>query len=82
MQEITYDVVKHYGVLSEEKSGWKKELNLVSWNKRNAKLDIRDWSPGREKMGKGATLTMEEAAKLKVLLETALTEAAESSEVQ
>jgi len=72
MADITYDVVKHFGVISAEKGGWQKELNLVSWNNRNPKLDIRDWGPGREKMGKGITLTAEEAAKLAELLAAAL----------
>ncbi|AEF83928.1 conserved domain protein [Treponema primitia ZAS-2] len=71
MPEITYDIQKNYGVLSEEKSGWKKELTLVSWNGRNAKFDIRDWSPDHEKMGKGITLTREEAEKLVGFLQAA-----------
>jgi hypothetical protein len=74
MADITYDILKHYGVLSEEKGGWKKELNLVSWNGRNPKFDIRDWSPGHEKMGKGITLSREEAEKLGELLAIALGE--------
>jgi hypothetical protein len=72
MPDITHDIQKHYGVLSEEKGGWKKELNLVSWNGRSSKLDIRDWSPDHEKMGKGITFTREEAAKLLELLTAAL----------
>jgi hypothetical protein len=64
MADITFDVVKHFGVLSEEKTGWKKEINLVSWNGRTPKIDIRDWAPGHEKMGKGITLTTEEAKML------------------
>lgn len=76
MSEITFNIVKTYSVLSSEKSGWKKELNLVSWNGRQAKLDIRDWSPDHEKMGKGITLTPEEAAKLASALAPALYEAA------
>ncbi len=72
MSDLTYDIVKSFGVLSEEKSGWKKELNLVSWNGRAPKLDIRDWAPGHEKMGKGVTLTMEEGKTLLELLKTAL----------
>ena len=68
MAEITFDIVKHFGALSEEKSGWKKEVNLVSWNGRTPKLDVRDWAPGHEKMGKGITLTADEAAKLAELL--------------
>ena len=72
MPDITYDILKNYGTLSEEKSGWKKELNLVSWNGRNAKFDLRDWAPGHEKMGKGVTFTREEAVQLVELLNRAL----------
>ena len=72
MDKIQYDIVKHFGVISEEKGGWKKELNLVSWNGRTPKLDIRDWAPGHEKMGKGVTLTEAEAAALVELLTAAL----------
>jgi hypothetical protein len=74
MADITFDIVKHFGVISADKSGWKKELNLVSWNGRTPKLDVRDWAPGHEKMGKGVTLTTEEAAQLAELLVPALTE--------
>ena len=76
MSEITFNIVKTYSVLSSEKNGWKKELNLVSWNDRQAKFDIRSWSPDHEKMGKGITLTPEEAAKLASALTPALAEAA------
>jgi hypothetical protein len=72
MDNIKFDIVKHFGDISSEKSGWKKELNLVSWNGRTPKLDIRDWAPGHEKMGKGVTLTEEEAAQLAELLVAAL----------
>jgi hypothetical protein len=72
MDNFSYEVVKHFGVISQEKSGWQKELNLVSWSGRSPKLDIRDWAPGREKMGKGVTLTQAEAAELVKLLNLAL----------
>jgi len=72
MDSIKFDIVKHFGVLSSEKSGWKKEVNLVAWNDRKPKLDIRDWAPGHEKMGKGITLTEEEASQLVELLAIAL----------
>jgi hypothetical protein len=74
MADITFDIVKTHGVLSEEKGGWRKELNSVSWNGRNPKFDIRDWAPDHEKMGKGVTLTREEAEKLRDLLSAALEE--------
>jgi hypothetical protein len=72
MAEISFDIVKSFGVISEEKGGWKKELNLVSWNGRTPKFDIRDWSPDHEKMGKGITLTKEEAGKLVELIQGAV----------
>ncbi|GAB3803332.1 YdbC family protein [Virgibacillus kimchii] len=64
MANVKFEVIKTIGVLSESPKGWKKELNLVSWNEREPKYDIRDWSPDREKMGKGITLTEEELSKL------------------
>ena len=72
MDEIQFDVVKHFGVISEGKGGWKKELNLVSWNGRVPKLDVRDWAPEHKKMGKGITLSREEAEKLAELLTVAM----------
>lgn len=68
MAEIKYEIVKNVGVLSRSASGWSKEVNLISWNDRDAKYDIRDWSPEREKMGKGVTLSKEELLALKELL--------------
>ena len=68
MTDFKYEIVKHIGVLSESGKGWTKELNVISWNGANPKYDIRDWAPDHEKMGKGITLTEEEAAKLRELL--------------
>ncbi len=68
MAEIKYEIVKNIGVVSETAKGWKKELNLVKWNDRDPKYDLRDWSPDRSKMGKGVTLTEAEVKKLKELL--------------
>ncbi len=68
MADIEYKIEKEIGVLSEKSGGWRKELNLISWNGKEAKYDIRDWAPDHEKMGKGVTLTEEEAKKLKELL--------------
>jgi hypothetical protein len=70
MSEIKYEIVKKIGVLSTSASGWAKELNLISWNDRDPKYDIREWSPDREKMGKGITLSTEELLALKELLNT------------
>ncbi len=64
MTKVNYEIVKHIGVLSESKTGWTKEINLVSWNNRDPKYDIRDWAPEHEKMGKGITLSKEEVQTL------------------
>ena len=60
MADFSFEIKKHIAVLSESKSGWTKELNLVSYNGKEPKYDIRDWSPDHSKMGKGITLTAEE----------------------
>lgn len=65
MAEINYEIVREIAVLAEGSKGWRKELNLVSWNGREAKYDLREWAPGHEKMGKGVTLSKEEARALR-----------------
>jgi hypothetical protein len=80
MPDITFDIIKTYGLIAEERGGWRKELNLVSWNGRTPKFDIRDWSPDHEKMGKGITLGREEAALLADLLKQALDQGQEDGD--
>ncbi|HLQ40821.1 MAG TPA: YdbC family protein [Tetragenococcus sp.] len=64
-KDFSYEILEEIAVLSENNKGWRKELNLVSWNERPAKFDLRDWSPNHEKMGKGITLSNEEFEALK-----------------
>lgn len=68
MPEIKYEIVEKIGVLSTTEKGWSKELNLVSWNDREPKFDLRDWNENHDKMGKGITLTRDELDKLKETL--------------
>lgn len=68
MADIKYEIVEQIGVLSESIKGWRKELNKISWNGGEPKYDIRDWAPEHEKMGKGVTLTKNEAENLLFLL--------------
>lgn len=58
--DFTFSIEKQIGVISQSKGGWQVELNLVSWSGREAKYDIRSWSPDHQKMGKGITMTQEE----------------------
>ncbi|MDR3186342.1 MAG: hypothetical protein LBU04_06010 [Christensenellaceae bacterium] len=66
--QFEYKIIKTYGVISSTKTGWTKELNLISWNGKEPRIDIRDWSPEHEKMGKGITLSTSEAKNLNDLL--------------
>ena len=68
MAEIKFEIEKELGSISESSKGWTKELNLISWNGKEAKYDLRDWAPEHEKMGKGVTLSIDELKQLKELL--------------
>ena len=68
MADFSYTIVKHIGTISDSPKGWKKELNLISWNGRDPKYDIRDWAPDHEKMGKGITLNREELDNLAAIV--------------
>ena len=68
MADIKFEIIRTLGVLSEGTKGWQREINMVSWNDRKPKVDIRDWAPEHEKMGKGITLNKKELLQLKELL--------------
>ena len=66
--ELKFEITKSLGVLSENPKGWTKELNLVSWNDREPKYDLREWSPEHDRMGKGITLSDDDILELKDIL--------------
>ncbi|MCD7717269.1 MAG: hypothetical protein LUI39_12615 [Lachnospiraceae bacterium] len=72
MAELKFEITQSIACLSQEKSGWTKELNKVFWNENPAKYDIRSWSVDHKKMGKGITLTGQELQQLKSVLEELL----------
>ena len=63
-KDITCTITREIAVVSENASGWRLELNEVSWNGAAPKLELRRWGPGHDKSGKGVTLTQEEAVGL------------------
>ncbi len=69
MSEFKFEITKHISTLSEKQNGWTKELNMVSWNGREPKYDIREWDPDHVKMSKGITFTEEEIDILKSSLQ-------------
>ena len=74
MADIKFEIKEECGVLSESYKGWKKELNLISWNDAAPKYDIRDWSSNHEKMGKGVVLSADEVKALYDILKKIMEE--------
>ena len=62
--EVRFEIVEHIAVLAEQPTGWRKELNFVSWNDKEPKYDIRDWDPEHERMSRGVTLFPEEMKRI------------------
>lgn len=69
MGDFKYEITERIAVLSEHGKGWTKELNMVSWNGRPAKYDLREWHHEDGKMRKGTTLTEEEIHNLRQVLD-------------
>ena len=70
------EVIKKIALISGSETGFRKELNIVSWNGREPKYDLRNWSPEGMAL-KGLTLTEEEAKELQKALNDMFTEQAE-----
>lgn len=66
--EITFVITEHIGDISLASSGWKRELNMVSWNGNDARYDCRSWSPDHSKMSRGVTFCPEEMQIIATLL--------------
>lgn len=67
-KEFSYEIIKNLGVLSSSTSGWKREVNVVSWNGNDPKIDIRDWSEDHSRMSKGVSMSPEEISILSEIL--------------
>ena len=66
---VIFQIRRTIGTLSTSKSGWNKEVNIVAWNDRPARLDIREWNPERTRMSRGVALSDKETKKLMQILE-------------
>ena len=69
MADFKYEILDNVGVFFNSKNGWTKEINIISWNGAEGKVDIRSWSPDHSRMGKGISLTVEEFKALKELMD-------------
>ena len=73
---MTREVIKKIALISGTETGFRKELNLMSWNGRDPKYDLRTWSPEGIAL-RGLTLTEEEAKELQKALNDMFAEQAE-----
>lgn len=72
-KEFSYELVEEIATIGNPApSGWTTQLNLVSWNGKEPKLDIRPWNEDRSRMGKGISLSKEDATELANLLNSYL----------
>lgn len=71
MEKFRFEIVKPLGIIREvNRNGetWTKEVNLVSWNDNEPKVDVREWDCNHVRMSKGMTLTNEETEQLCMIL--------------
>ena len=61
---FNYEIKKHIATLSDH-NGYTVEVNMISYNGAEPKLDIRKWNRNDDKMLKGVALSEEEAIALK-----------------
>ena len=66
MADFKFDIKKNLGTISESAKGWKREVNVMTWNNKKEKVDIREWDEAHEQMGKGITLNKEELKQLDI----------------
>lgn len=63
---IEHKIIKQFFTVGyEDKHGFQKELNLVSWNNGMPKYDLRGWDISHTKMTKGTTFSGEELEQLR-----------------
>lgn len=69
MGDFNYRITDKMGVLSQTEGGeFTKEVNFISYNGAEPKLDIRKWDRRANRMQKGITLDKEETEALKKIL--------------
>ncbi|SCY84977.1 YdbC family protein [Lysinibacillus fusiformis] len=61
MAKETFEIIEDVALLRTADTGWTRELTKVSWFHKPTTIDIRWWSPFKEKAGKGVSLSIEEA---------------------
>lgn len=67
--EFSYELIEFLGSLNE-KEGWSKSVVRIAWGENPVTIDVRNMNIMAERMGKGISLSDEEADRLvDILLE-------------
>lgn len=45
---MEYEIIKRLGILEGNPEGFRIEANIIAWNERAPKLDIRKWQPNNK----------------------------------
>lgn len=61
-----FNIIK---ILDKKKMKTGARDSFISWNERDPKYDIGEWSPEHDEMGKGVTLSKEEIVALGDMLD-------------
>ena len=59
MSDVKFEIIEHLCVLKERKPAWDLELNIVRWNDKKPKYDIREWDSEHKCCGKGVTMDID-----------------------
>ncbi len=65
---ISFNVTKSLWRLNRSANGWQKEVNLVAWNGKKPRLDVREWNMDKTKMRRGVTFSKDEVLELRKCL--------------
>lgn len=67
-KQMEYNLIASLGTISAQTDAHgnvlTKEVNVISWNGRTPRVDIREWDAEHERMSTGLALTFEEAKAL------------------
>lgn len=68
-----YEIIDEIGAFDDFQSDvYTMEVNIISYNDRKPKIDVRKWNNNKDKMLGGITLTNHEAENLIELLKVAI----------
>lgn len=69
-----FKILENIGVVSEKPNGWTLELNIVSFNGRDARYDLREWRNDHTELRNGARFSESDLKPLMELIRKHLEE--------